>query len=93
MINTFSRLEPIKALLYSNSVLIVEDEYTLCCRDMFWENSTHGINPHNVGMYNCEFESVDDILSYIETTSIYCHERIGKYIIFPPKRLDENFNR
>lgn len=92
-LNTFSSLEPIKALLFSNSVLLGEDETTLCCRDMFWENSTHGINPHNVGMYDCEFESVDDILSYIETTSIYCVEREGKYINFAPIRLDEYFNR
>lgn len=92
-LNTFSRLEPIKALLFSNSVLLGDDENTLCCRDMFWENSTHGINPHNVGMYDCNFESVDDILSYIETASIYCVERDGKYINFAPIRLDEYFNR
>ncbi|MGN0489778.1 MAG: glutamylcysteine synthetase [Ruminococcus sp.] len=92
-LNTFSKLEPIKALLFSNSVLMGEDETTLCCRDMFWENSTHGINPHNIGMYDCEFETVDDILSYIETTSIYCLERNGKYINFPPIRLDDYFNR
>ncbi|MGN1138959.1 MAG: glutamylcysteine synthetase [Ruminococcus sp.] len=92
-LNTFSKLEPIKALLFSNSILPDLDENTLCCRDMFWENSTHGINPHNVGMYDCEFESVDDIVSYIETTSIYCLERNGKYINFPPIKLDEYFNR
>lgn len=92
-LNTFSKLEPIKALLFSNSVMLGEDENTLCCRDMFWENSTHGINPHNVGMYDCEFESVEDILSYIETTSIYCVERGEKYINFAPIRLDEYFNR
>lgn len=60
---------------------------------MYQENSTQGINPHNAGMYDCEFESVDDILSYIETTSIYCVERDGKYINFAPIRLDEYFNR
>lgn len=92
-LNTFSKLEPIKALLFSNSVLLGENEYILCCRDMFWENSTHGINPHNVGMYDCEFESVEDILSYIETTSLYCVEREDKYINFSPIRLDEYFNR
>lgn len=92
-LNTFSKLEPVKAVLFSNSVLLGENETTLCCRDMFWENSTHGINPHNVGMYNCEFESVEDILSYIETTSIYCVERDGKYINFEPIMLDEYFNR
>ena len=92
-LNTFSKFEPIKSLLFSNSVLLGEDETTLCCRDMFWENSTHGINPHNVVMYDCEFESIEDILSYIETTSIYCVERDGKYINFAPIRLDEYLKR
>ena len=87
-----SKLEPIKALLFSNSVLLDEDEKNLCCRDMFWENSTHGINPHNIGMYNCEFADIDDILSYIETTSIYCVERGDKYINFAPTRLDDYFS-
>ncbi|MGN1165459.1 MAG: hypothetical protein ACI4S2_03405 [Lachnospiraceae bacterium] len=52
-IRAFSMLEPVKALLFSNSVLVDEHEELLCCRDMFWENSTHGINPHNVGMFDC----------------------------------------
>lgn len=91
-LNIFSNLEPIKALLFSNSVLLDEDEENLCCRDMFRENSTHGINPHNIGMYDCEFENTDDILSYIESTSIYCVERGEKYINFAPIRLDDYFS-
>lgn len=92
-LNTFSKLEPIKALLFSNSVLLGEDENNLCCRDMFWENSTHGLNPHNIGMYDCVFDSVEDVLAYIESTSIYCVERDNKYINFAPIRLDEFFSR
>ncbi len=91
-VNTFSLLEPVKAMLFSNSVMLDEDHETLCSRDMFWENSTHGINPHNIGMYNCEFENADQILSYIETTSMYCVERSGKYINFPPVPLREYFS-
>lgn len=71
-IGAFSLVEPIKALLFSNSVLLDEHEELLCCRDMFWENSTHGINPHNVGMFADGLESEEDLLSYIESTSIYC---------------------
>ncbi|MBQ1546121.1 MAG: glutamylcysteine synthetase [Clostridia bacterium] len=91
-LNTFSKLEPIKALLFSNSVLLGEDSDFLCCRDMFWENSPHGINPHNVGMYDCEFSGVDDILGYIASTSIYCAERGDKYINFEPVNIVEYFN-
>lgn len=92
-LNTFSKLEPIKALLFSNSVLLGEHEDILCCRDMFWENSTHGINPHNVGMYDYDFSSVEDLLSYIETTSIYCVERGSKYINFTPIKITDYFNQ
>ena len=89
VINTFNQLEPIKALLFNNSVLLHENEDLLCCRDMLWENSTHGINPHNVGMYDCKIRSVDDILNYI---AIYCVERDGKYLNFKPVNILEYFN-
>lgn len=92
-LKAFSKLEPIKALLFSNSVLLGEDEDLLCCRDMFWENSTHGINAHNIGMYQCNFESIEELLSYIESTSIYCVEREEKYINFPPIPVMEYFNK
>ena len=92
VINTFNKLEPIKALLFNNSVLLGENEDLLCCRDMLWENSTHGINHHNVGMYDCEIKSVDDILNYISTTAIYCVERDGKYLNFRPVNILEYFN-
>ena len=91
-IRVFSMLEPIKALLFSNSVLLDEHEELLCCRDMFWENSTHGINPHNVGMFDCELKEEEDLLSYIESTSIYCVERGEKYINFPPIGIMEYFD-
>lgn len=90
-IRAFSLLEPIKALLFSNSVLLDEHEELLCCRDTFWEYSTHGINPHNVGMFDCPLESEEDLLSYIESTSIYCVERGEKYINFPPIKITEYF--
>jgi len=41
-IKAFSRLEPIKAILFSNSVLNEENMELVCSRDMLWENSMHG---------------------------------------------------
>lgn len=79
----FSLVEPVKAVLFSNSVLDSEPDL-LCVRDLMWENSTHGINPHNVGMFDCPLDSVDDLLEYICTTSIFCTEREGHYINFKP---------
>lgn len=92
-IRAFSRVEPVKALLFNNSVLTDEQEELACCRDMFWENSTHGINPHNIGMFDCEIESVEELQSYIESTSMYCVEREEKYINFPPIPVMEYFER
>ena len=79
----FSLVEPIKAVLFSNSVMDEEPEL-LCVRDLFWENSTHGINPHNIGAFDCPLESIDDLLEYIATTSIFCTERDGHYMHFRP---------
>ena len=92
VINTFNRLEPIKAVLFSNSILLGENENLMCSRDMLWENSTHGINPHNVGMFDRDFECLDEFLEYIASTSIYCVEREGHYINFKPTPLYEYFN-
>lgn len=92
-LEAFSKLEPIKALLFSNSVLLGDQEDLLCSRDMFWEYSTHGINPHNIGMFDCQLESMEDLLAYIESMSIYCIERNGKYINFPPIRVMEYFTK
>ncbi|MBR1866861.1 MAG: glutamylcysteine synthetase, partial [Lachnospiraceae bacterium] len=90
-IRAFSRLEPVKALLFNNSVLTGEHEELACCRDMFWENSTHGINPHNIGMFDVEIEEIDDLVAYIESASMYCVEREDKYINFRPIPVMEYF--
>lgn len=84
----FSLVEPIKAVLFNNSVMSAESD-VLCARDGLWEYSTHGINPHNVGMYDCDLQSVDDLLEYICTTSIFCTERDGRYIHFKPILITE----
>ncbi len=89
----FSRVEPVKALLFSNSVLLGEHEELLCCRDMFWENSTHGINPHNIGMFEKKPESIEELLNYISTTSMYCVEKDGRYINFAPIPVMDYFQK
>ncbi len=82
-IRIFSLLEPFKTVLFANSVM--EDEPDLLCtRDMLWEDSTHGINPHNVGIYETVPETVDELSEYISLTSIFCTERDQKYMFFKP---------
>ena len=92
-INTFTKIEPIKAILFSNSVLMDENKHLTCFRDALWEYSTHGINPHNIGMYDVDFEDIDDILNYLETLNIYCVMRDGAYINFETINLLEYFNK
>ena len=92
-IRAFSKLEPIKAMLFSNSVLLGEREDLQCARDMFWEDSTHGINPHNIGMFEKIPKTVEELQAYIESASIYCVEREEKYINFEPIPILDYFDR
>jgi gamma-glutamylcysteine synthetase len=92
-IRAFSQLEPLKSVLFSNSVMTGEREDLLCCRDMLWENSTQGINPHNIGMFDKIPENIDELLEYIASTSIYCAQQGDKYFNFEPVNVVEYFTR
>ena len=87
-LNVFAKLEPLKALLFANSIY----GDLLCSRDHFWKHSLHGLNPHNVDTYETKLHSVDELIAYIRSMSIYCLERDGKYINFPPTPLEEYFS-
>lgn len=89
-LNTFTKLEPFKALILANSPWGEEQEY-LCSRDILWRNSLHGLNRHNVDMYGLEFESTSEIMRYIQSMSLYCVERNGKYVNFHPVTMTEYF--
>ena len=92
-INVFSKIEPIKALLFSNSVLIDGNNEFTCFRDVLWEYSTHGVNPHNIGMYDVELTDINSLQSYLESLNMYCVVRDGSYINFQSMNLLEYFNR
>ena len=80
------------AVLFANSYM-EELPNLLCARDLFWENSTHGINPHNIGMYEQLPESQEEFLDYIMYTSIFCTERDDHYLHFRPIPISEYFER
>lgn len=92
-INTFSKIEPIKALLFSNSVFYEENPMILCYRDLLWENSTHGINPRNIGMYDEDFKSLEEFETYLQSLNIYCVVRDGSYINFQTMSLNDYFSK
>lgn len=89
VINTFSKLEPLKSQLFANSPL----DDLLCSRDYLWKKSMHGLNPHNVDMFDQSLSNIDELVDYIANMSMYCIERDGTYINFPPTPLYEYFNR
>ncbi len=92
VINVFGLLEPYKAILFANSYLPDYPEF-LCVRNMLWEHSMQGYNPHNVGMFEKILTNTDELIDYIGTQSIYCTMRDGKYVNFTPLTLDEYFSR
>ena len=92
-INVFSKIEPVKALLFSNSVLIDNYNQFFCFRDILWEYSTHGVNPHNIGMYDVELTDINDLQAYLESLNMYCVVRDGSYINFPSVNLLEYFRQ
>ncbi|MGN1114875.1 MAG: glutamylcysteine synthetase [Oscillospiraceae bacterium] len=91
VINTFGKLEPYNIFLFANSYM---PEYpdTACARNMFWEHSMQGYNPHNLGVFEYELKDVNDLVDYIKTQSIYCTMRDGKYIDFTPIPVESFFN-
>ncbi|MGZ7049985.1 MAG: hypothetical protein ACXVHO_08260 [Methanobacterium sp.] len=92
-ISAFSKLEPIKAILFSNSVLNGENMEFVCSRDMLWENSMHGYTKENIGMYDPIPQSIEELVEYMLSTSVYCTEHEGKYINFHPTKITDFFKR
>ena len=90
-INVFSKIEPIKALLFSNSVFYEENRNITCFRDSLWEYSTHGVNPHNIGGYDVDFKDIDNLQAYLESLNMYCVMRDGAYINFESMNLFDYF--
>ena len=92
-LTAFSKLEPLKAILFSNSVLNGENLELSCSRDMLWENSMQGYNKKNFGMYDPIPQSIEELVDYMFNTSMYCTVHDGKYINFHPTLLTEFYER
>ena len=89
-LNVFNMLEPYKAVLFANSYLPEYPEY-LCSRNMLWEKSMQGYNPHNIGMFSNRLANIDELIEYIKSQSVYCTMRDGKYIDFKPMAVRDYF--
>ncbi len=60
VINAFTQIEAVKAYLFANSEFTGADWDTKISRDIFWEESMHGIYPENVGVNARLFKDEDN---------------------------------
>lgn len=84
VINAFTQIEAAKAYLFANSEFSGEDWDTKISRDIFWEESMHGIYPENVGVNARLFKDEDDFFDYLDHSAIFTAERDGQTYYFYP---------
>ena len=84
VINAFTQIEAAKAYLFANSEFSGEDWDTRIARDIFWEESMHGIYPENVGVNARLFKDEDDFFDYLDHSAIFTAERDGQTYYFYP---------
>ena len=86
VINAFTQIEAAKAYLFANSEFSGADWDTRISRDIFWEESMHGIYPENVGVNAKLFKDEDDFFDYLDNSAIFTAERDGETYYFSPIR-------
>ena len=84
VINAFTQIEAVKAYLFANSEFTGADWDTKISRDIFWEESMHGIYPENVGVNASLFKDEDDFFDYLDHSAIFTAERDGQTYYFYP---------
>ena len=84
VINAFTQIESAKAYLFANSEFSGADWDTQISRDIFWEESMHGIYPENVGVNTRLFKDEDDFFDYLDHSAIFTAERDGETYYFSP---------
>lgn len=92
VLNAFNQLEPAKAYLFPNSPFPEAGWDTAISRDNFWELSMHGKVADNVGVYPTDFESADDLLTYLSGSALFTTTRDGKTVYFSPRSLVDYFS-
>ena len=84
VINAFTQIEAAKAYLFANSEFSGADWDTKISRDIFWEESMHGIYPENVGVNARLFKDENDFFDYLDYSAIFTAERDGQTYYFNP---------
>ena len=89
VINAFTQIEAAKAYLFANSEFSGADWDTKISRDIFWEESMHGIYPENVGVNARLFKDENDFFDYLDHSAIFTAERDGETYYFYPIRAKD----
>ena len=89
VINAFNQIEAAKAFLFANSEFSGADWDTKISRDIFWEESMHGIYAENVGVNARLFKDENDFFDYLDHSAIFTAERDGQTYYFYPIRAKD----
>ena len=91
-LNTFNAIEPIKAWLFANSYLWNGQLDTLISRDVFWEESMHGVFPENTGVFPETFDDPETFLDYLTRTALFTRTSETNAYYFEPIQATDYFN-
>lgn len=89
VLNAFNQIEGPKAVLFANSEFLGSDWDLALSRDVFWENSMHGVFKENAGVFPKVFKSEDDYFSYLSETAIFTAKRGDETYYFEPIRAKD----
>ncbi|MBM7643800.1 gamma-glutamylcysteine synthetase [Streptococcus loxodontisalivarius] len=93
VINAFNAIECVKAYLFANSEFKWREWDTRISRDIFWEQSMHGIQKENVGLPSRKFQDESDYFTYLSKSSIFNVERDGEILYFYPISVEDYFKK
>ena len=89
VLNAFNQIEGPKAVLLANSDFWGSDWDLALSRDVFWENSMHGVFEENAGVFPKVFKSEDDYFSYLSETALFTAKRGDETYYFEPIRAKD----
>lgn len=89
VINVFNQIEAAKAYLFANSEFPDSTWDTKIARDIFWEQSMHGILKENAGVNPKDFQSENDFFAYLSKSALFTAEREGQSYYFYPIAANE----
>ena len=89
VLNAFNQIEGPKAVLLANSEFWDSDWDLALSRDVFWENSMHGVFEENAGVFPKVFKNEDDYFSYLSETAIFTAKRGDETYYFEPIRAKD----